>query len=74
MARGKVLPEKEKAMNARAYVRVTMAADGRTAVYELMANGLKVLEWDSPTEYVDFLTQATSAFRFAVPHVRMPHA
>lgn len=58
-------------MTARAYIRVTMAEDGKTTMPELMVDGVKALDM-SPVELIEFVMQATSALRYSLPQVRQP--
>ncbi|MEQ8931256.1 MAG: hypothetical protein RLQ25_03085 [Alphaproteobacteria bacterium] len=52
-------------MTARAYIRVTMAEDGKTPQRELMLDGQKVADL-SYFEVLEFAMQAVSSLRFEV--------
>lgn len=46
------------------YIRVTRQEDGKTARYELMVEDLKVYEFRSRGELIDFTMQAVSSLRW----------
>jgi hypothetical protein len=52
-------------MTNKAYIRVSLAQDGKTPVRELMYDGLKIGEL-SYVDLIEFIMQATSSLRYEV--------
>jgi len=58
-------------MTDKAYIRVTMAEDGKTPIRELMVDGYKVCEL-SFVEVLQLIMQASSSLRWGREVVRVP--